>query len=221
MARGRLSDVQVRALTALAAVPGWVLSGGDSLVGFHLMHRGTRDLDLFMRPDRQLDPLIIRDVEHALVAAGLECTSQVTSPHFHRWQVQFGDERTELDLVAEPTPAIEPPEIRQLGDTEILVETAHEVLTNKLCTLIGRTELRDLIDVRALLAAGLPLERALKDAASKDAGFSPLILAQLIGTMDLDRANRSRALTPDELVALKGFARELADRCVRLATQMP
>jgi len=65
----------------------------------------------------------------------------------------------------------------------------------------------------------LPLDRALKDASSKDAGFSPLILTQLIGTMDLDRANRSRMLTAEELASLKGFARELADRCVRLSTQ--
>ena len=45
---GQLSDLQSRVLVALAGLePRWTLTGDGALVGFHLGHRTTRDLDLF------------------------------------------------------------------------------------------------------------------------------------------------------------------------------
>lgn len=47
MGRGRLDPLQERVLRVLAAAcPGWRLTGGAALAGFHLAHRTTRDLDL-------------------------------------------------------------------------------------------------------------------------------------------------------------------------------
>lgn len=59
---------------------------------------------------------------------------------------------------------------------QILVDTAHQVLVNKLCALLHRSELRYLIDIEALLAKGGDLDRALADAPLKDGGFSALTL---------------------------------------------
>jgi len=38
------------------------------------------------------------------------------------------------------------------------------------CALVARSEIRDLVDLRALLDAGCDLEQALADAAIKDRG---------------------------------------------------
>ena len=72
----------------------------------------------------------------------------------------------------------------------IAVDTPHEILVNKLCALLGRSELRDLEDVRVLLESGGDLERALADAPLKDGGFSPLTLAWVL------RGFHPRALAP-------------------------
>lgn len=73
-------------------------------------------------------------------------------------------------------PQIEPAVERDLGGVRFQVDTEHEILVNKLCTLVQRSELRDLVDVEALLAHGGDFERALRDAPRKDGGFSPLTL---------------------------------------------
>jgi hypothetical protein len=59
----------------------------------------------------------------------------------------------------------------------IRVDTAYEILVNELCALLGRSELRNLVEVRALLDQGFDLARALADAPKKDSGFSPVTLA--------------------------------------------
>jgi hypothetical protein len=48
MSDSQFSSLQRRILTILASQqPRWTLTGGAALVGFHLGHRETRDLDLF------------------------------------------------------------------------------------------------------------------------------------------------------------------------------
>lgn len=70
--------------------------------------------------------------------------------------------------------------MERVGDQLVRVDTAHEILVNKLTALLSRSELRDLIDIRALLEAGGSLPKALDDAPQKDAGFSPVTLCWLL-----------------------------------------
>jgi len=53
---------------------------------------------------------------------------------------------------------------------DVLVDPAPEILANKLCALLSRSELRDLVDLFALERAGLRIDEALPLAARKDAG---------------------------------------------------
>lgn len=109
-----LTPLQARVLRVLRGLP-WTLTGGGALIGYHLHHRVTRDLDLFFRGLRSLGHLPA-EVELRLIRDGL---------------------------------------------------------VNKLNALLDRWASRDLVDVHALLATGLSLERAIADAPRKDAGFSP------------------------------------------------
>lgn len=155
------------------------LTGGGALAGFHLQHRTTRDLDLFTTED-----VLEEGVATLLSCVGdLGATYEVirTAPDHRRFLVRRGPESVVVDLVLERAP--------QLGDKlrfgKILVDPPEEILANKLCTLLSRAELRDLVDVRALERAGYRVEDALEDASRKDAGLTPGQLAWVLSEIDI------------------------------------
>ncbi len=180
-----LSALQDRLLVTLTRVrPRWVLTGGAALAGFHLGHRITHDLDLFWPGRDQLDELP-EAVSRAIEAEGLSVARVTTSPRFVRLQVSDGKNDTVVDLVADVSDRLEPPVELTIGGQSILVDTPYEILVNKLTTLLNRLEVRDVRDVRALMGAGVALDRALGDAPRKDGGFSPLTLAWVLQTSPL------------------------------------
>jgi len=96
---------------------------------------------------------------------------------FAQLDVRLDTQSTIIDLVADPTPIAEVAQPMIIGDATILVETPHQLLINKLCALLSRSEVRDLIDIRALVESGADLPRALNDRPGQDAGFSPMTFA--------------------------------------------
>lgn len=216
MASRGLTPLQRRVLELLAdAEPRWTLSGGGALVGFHLKHRATRDLDLFWQGCRSLGTS--REwVASTLQEAGLAVETLHTALLFVRLKVEGEGESVVLDLIADPLPPIEPPEEVALGGALIRVDTAHEILVNKLGALLGRSELRDLIDLRELLERGGDLERALGDVPRKDAGFSVPTLAWVLRSFPLEAMARAHDLDDEQRDALEQFRLELVDRLVRL-----
>jgi hypothetical protein len=181
----RLTALQGRILRELAGMqPSWTLFGAGALIGFYLGHRTSRDLDLAFRPRIELGE-IPREVEARLLRAGLGVERVQTAVSFMRLRVKDSAETIELDLVADPTLPVEPPSELQPG---VFVDTPRELLAQKLCALLSRTELRDLEDVGALLDAGGDLGRGLLDAVKRDGGFSPPTLAWLLDGFPIERA---------------------------------
>ena len=62
----------------------------------------------------------------------------------------------------------------------VRLHSMREIASNKICALLGRGEIRDLIDLRALLAHGLDLPSVLADAERKDRGVSAGTLAWIL-----------------------------------------
>lgn len=122
-----------------------------------------------------------------------------------------------LDLVAESVPAIETPATVRVGASSITVDTPHEILVGKLCALLGRSEIRDLQDVAALLDAGGDLDRALADAPRKDAGFSALTLAWVLKQLDLAALAGAAGVTPEAVERLAAFRDRLAAHLLAFA----
>ena len=116
--------------------------------------------------------------------AGLDAQVLRTAPAFGELRVSYGRDVCIVDLVAEPFAAIEPPEQAIVEGAAISVDSRHEILAGKLATLLERSEVRDLADLKALLDAGGDLQAALRDAPKKDAGFSPLTLAWVLKDYD-------------------------------------
>lgn len=156
------------------------LTGGAALAGFHLKHRHTEDLDLFT-VEESLD-----DADRALTGAALELDATVeqlkTTQDFRRRVVERREEAVVVDLVRDRAPQGSAPKI-SFG--VVRVDPPEEILANKLCTLLSRSELRDLVDVYSLEKAGFRIEDALPLAQRKDGGLTPLQLDWVLSQIDL------------------------------------
>lgn len=148
----------------------------------------------------------------AVRAAGLEAQVLRTAPAFGELRVSDGRDACVVDLVAEPFPAIEEPEQAVVDGTAIRVDSKHEILASKLATLLERSELRDLADVRALLSAGGDLQAGLRDAPKKDAGFSPLTLAWVLKDYDPRPAVKALGWDAGDAAELLSFRDWLIER---------
>ncbi len=186
------------------------LTGGAALAGFHLSHRETHDLDLFVLEDA-LDEgaAAAREVAGEL---GATIEPVLTSPDFRRFLLKREEETVLVDLVRDRVAQLVPakPVIRG-----IRVDPPEEILANKLCALLARAEVRDLVDVMALEAEGYRIEDALRGAAEKDSGLTPGQLSWVLGQIRLGvdlvpPGNVSRQRLGDYLEAL-------VDRLARLA----
>lgn len=211
---GKLDPLQTRVLETLAGLePPFVLGGGAALSGVYLAHRETRDLDLFWRQRADLGDLA-RDVEGRLTAAGLMVSRLQSSASFVRLRVTDNESVVRVDLIAEPGDDLEPTVPHRIGAVEILVDSRHAILIEKLCALLSRSELRDLIDVEALVESGEDLDTAIAAAPRRDSGFSPLTLAWVLRELDVKRL--ADAVGADAATArrLDAFRQSLIDRLI-------
>jgi len=97
----------------------------------------------------------------------------------------------------------------------IRMDAPGEILANKLCALLSRSELRDLVDVRALEGAGLRVEDALATAHAKDGGLTPSQLAWVLSQWRIgDDARVPDGASP---AALRTWLAQLCERLSRLA----
>ena len=156
------------------------LTGGAALVGFHLGHRETHDLDLFTLEDVMNEGFAVVQEVARQMSASLE--SLQTSPDFRRFLLRRGNEAVVIDLVRERV-AQAIPEKLHIG--EIRVDPPEEILANKLCALLSRSEIRDLVDVRALEVLGYSLENAFVAAQQKDRGLTHAQLAWVLEQIEL------------------------------------
>jgi hypothetical protein len=186
------------------------LTGGAALVGFHLFHRETHDLDLFTLED-EIEKGFSTVMETAReLGASVEAIQ--TSPDLRRLLLRRGTEAIVVDLVRERAVQLvtEKPVI-----DGIRVDPPEEILANKLCALLARSEVRDLIDVRQLEIAGYRIEAALPVAALKDTGLTPAQLGWVLSQIELgdDFIPPGRVSVAD----LRDYLAELITRLTALA----
>lgn len=189
----------------------FVLTGGAALAGFHLGHRTSMDLDLFARPPTDLETAQ-RALEAAAIACGAQIKALTSFPHFHRLQARRGDEMIIVDLVIDETPQVDTCKA-QVGS--IRIDSLREIAANKICTLIGRSEIRDLVDLQAILGAGLTLESALADASLKDSSVNPATLAWILDELRIHED--APVPGPSSAAELDAFRQQLVGRLRRLA----
>jgi hypothetical protein len=183
------------------------LTGGAALAGFHLGHRETHDLDLFTLSDALDDGFALSSGIARQLGASVE--SIETSPDFRRFLLRRGLDAVVIDLVRDRV-------VQRVDDKPVVhgirVDPPEEILSNKLCALLSRSEVRDLVDVRALEMAGYRVEDALPAAKLKDSGLTPAQLGWVLSEITL-----GDDLVPPGNVSAEELREYLADLTTRLA----
>lgn len=190
------------------------LTGGAALAGFWSGHRTTDDLDLFGLAGVDLERAV-RALWRAADRVGASLRPMETYPDFRRFVAERGGERCKIDLVVDRAPPIE---LQKLEREGVRLDSPREIAANKICALIGRCEIRDLVDLQALLGLGVSLEQALEDASTKDGGADPATLAWLLDQLAIGPdARLPGGVEPTALVLFRDDLvvrlRALAARC--------
>jgi predicted nucleotidyltransferase component of viral defense system len=169
------------------------LTGGAALVGFHLHHRVTHDLDFFTVADAiDQGERTLRDIAGSL---SLEMETLRRSPDFRRFLLQGQFEGVVVDLAKDASPQV----LEKMSIGRIVVDSPREILANKLCALLSRVEVRDLVDVARLEEAGLDAIAALDLAGQKDAGLTASQLAWVLSTFPIDDSASDYGMRREEL----------------------
>lgn len=155
---------------------GFYLTGGTAVSRGYLNHRFSDDLDLFVNyvPEFMLwsgqiiDALLQFEPRHTTVV--------LRQQHFVRLLLTHNDVTLKIELINDV-----PSHVGQIVQHPVLgrVDSAENILANKLTALIGREEPRDLADVWGLCTKlGLSIQNAIEGANSKATGIYPLDLAR-------------------------------------------
>lgn len=190
---------------------GFFLSGGAALVGFHLGHRETSDLDLFTVDMAAFEraPHVVAD---AVAALGASMVVRQQATGFHRYFVSRGDDAVIVDLVLDRVPQIHVEKWERDG---LRIDPPEEILINKLNTIVSRAEIRDLVDVMSLERAGFSVEDALEGALAKDGGCTPATLAWVLSEIEIsERAELPGGISGAEM---RSYLEQLIRRLRRAA----
>jgi len=159
------------------------LTGGSALGIFYYDHRFSYDLDLFTVKDIDwhfLERLFLSVTEEI----NAEYKSITKTPFFHRYELKRGKDKELIDFVIEKVVQID--KEKKTFDF-IKVDTQLEIGINKICTLLSRTELKDIIDLYFLVKNGFDIKENIEKAKLKDGGIEPAIISYLLSQFKISK----------------------------------
>ena len=176
---GRLYPMQDRVLARLASIQtGFYLTGGTAASRAYLHHRFSDDLDFFVNDDDRFG-LWAQRVVQALVGEGDWHVLVVhQEARFVRLTVTDADIVLKIEMVNDV-----PAHVGELKRDPVLglLDSAENILANKLTAVVDRKEPRDFADIWGFCCRlGLSCEAALEGAQSKAAGLFPADVARTL-----------------------------------------
>ncbi|MCK4763899.1 MAG: nucleotidyl transferase AbiEii/AbiGii toxin family protein [Candidatus Aminicenantes bacterium] len=166
------------------------LTGGSALSVFYFDHRFSYDLDFFTTKD--IDWHYLERLFSAVTTEiNAEFTSITKAPFFHRYELKRNDDKEIIDFVIDKVPQID----KEKNKFDIIiVDTPLEIGINKICTLLSRTELKDLIDLYVLVKNGFDIKENIGKAKQKDGGVEPAMISYLLAQFKISKL-------PDYMIA--------------------
>lgn len=131
--------------------------------------------------------------------------------------VESAEGGVEVDLVADPVPRVDAPERSYASGVAIEIDSKREIFANKLNALLSRSELRDLVDVEALMNTGLDLRSGLEAAACKDGAMSAATLAWVLSSLPVAALAQCEGWPAAETLRLSQFHVSLCTELARLS----
>jgi len=188
------------------------LTGGSALGLFYLQHRFSYDLDLFSKEN--VEWLEVDGVIHLCAKEiGADLDLLRDAPTFRRYRV-CRDGLTEIiDIVFDLSPQVD---TEKAWIEDIQVDTLHEIMLNKIATLISRCELKDVVDLYFMEQEGLRVEAYFEEAQQKDGGLDPSMISMLLNSLAVPELP-SYMIKPLTLEALRAFVDDLKRRMALMA----
>ena len=182
---GRLYPMQDRILARIASIEtDFYLTGGTAASRSYLHHRFSDDLDFFVNDDDRFG-LWAQRVVQALARSGDWRVSVVhQKARFARLSVTEADIVLKIEMVNDV-----PAHVGELRRDPVLglLDSAENILANKLTAVIDRKEPRDFADIWGFCCRlGLSCEAALEGAQSKAAGLFPVDVARVLLSVTRD-----------------------------------
>lgn len=152
---------------------GYVLTGGTALAEFYLGHRYSDDLDFFSSgevPATQIYEFVDNALAQADLAVERQWATQSPAESFLPLLVTAANDPGPLVLhfSSHNPPALAPP----LDASPVRVDSLEDIAVNKVCTVLGRLEVKDFFDVYSVLVeCDWPLDYLIARAAAKEALF--------------------------------------------------
>jgi hypothetical protein len=165
------------------------LEGGTALSAYYLGHRESEDLDFFsdLSVDQQRFGAAVGEL---LTAEGLRFElAGSSSPHFARFIVNDGEGGLKLDFAAQSPFRLQPLEETSEG---IRIASYRDLAASKLHAVCDRFEVRDYIDLHAILTSGMDdvgeiesvvrerTRRLVRDVIEIDPGLNPRIVGDAV-----------------------------------------
>lgn len=181
------------------------LSGGSALGIFYLQHRVSHDLDFFTQD--KIDALALgANVRGVCEGIGAACENVTTTPDFFRFRVRRAGEIELLDFVRENVHQVHSEKHEISG---IRVDPMEEIGVNKICALLGRGDIKDIVDLYFLDRESFHVPAHLEEARLKDAGVHPAALSYVLSETAVDELPEMM-IEPVDLERLKAYAEDLA-----------
>jgi hypothetical protein len=177
------------------------LTGGVALGAFYLHHRMSFDLDFFATSEDAF-----RECAAWISATAGELGARSTvlraGPSFRRVVLETPAEALRVEISCDPVPQIVWPKPVVEG---VAVDSLEDIVCNKIGALLGRSEVRDLIDLFFLDRAGYRTQEWWRRAVAKEGGLTPEILAHQVSLVPLDAPwpRLSLPLSKDQLAAYR------------------
>ncbi len=201
----RLARVALRA----ASQYGFALAGGYAVQAHGFLDRPSTDVDLFAAANTASDfSAAVDSVLSAFKQDGLSAEPEIRNASFARLIVRSDTDIAKVELGVD---------WRQSDPVQLAIGPVlhpDDAVANKVCALFGRAEVRDYVDVDAILASGrYTRDELLALAASHDPGFDPLWFAEALAAIDRlpVRLFEPYGLASDEVASLKARIRQWAN----------
>ncbi|WP_347588838.1 nucleotidyl transferase AbiEii/AbiGii toxin family protein [Acrocarpospora sp. B8E8] len=184
---------------------GFALAGGYAVQAHGFLTRRSEDVDLFTSTGGDFDAAVVAALE-AYRQAGLTAETTMVNPGFARLLLTDADGhsvRVEMgvDWRAHPPVTLEIGPVLHPDDT----------VGNKVAALYSRAEVRDFVDVNAVLRSGrYSADDLTRLAANADPGFDTGMFSVALSALDRipDQAIAYHGLSQSEIDRLRGRFRE-------------